>query len=108
MADYNYFDDKDGDDNNELFGKGNAADEAKGGLDGIKKAINNLLSDKLMPKSVVTKLTSVIEILGNEKEELQLRINKVQDILNEITEDSNLPAFIKTSVWNLAGMLETL
>ncbi|MFA6089058.1 MAG: UPF0147 family protein [Candidatus Woesearchaeota archaeon] len=108
MTDYNYFDDKDGDDNNELFGKGITSDDAKDGLDGIKKTIGALLQDKLMPKSVITKLSSVREILGNDKEELQLRINKVQDILNEITDDSNLPAFIKTSVWNLAGMLETL
>ena len=76
--------------------------------DGVIKAINALLQDRLLPKSVITKLTSVVKILKNEDEELQLRLNKTQEILNQITEDSNLPSFVKTQIWHLAEMLERI
>ena len=100
---YNYFDDKEED--NALFGSSSSQEAA--GIEGATKATKGLLEDKLLPKSVIVKLNQVLEILQS-KEEEQLKINKAQDILNEITEDSNLPAFVKTQIWNLAGLLETV
>jgi uncharacterized protein (UPF0147 family) len=95
------------DDEQEGFGQSFFSKETKG-VDGVVKAIHILLQDKLMPKSVVTKLSMIASILNKDKEETQLKINKAQDILNEITEDSNLPSFIKTQIWHLAEMLERI
>jgi len=102
---FNYFDDEDNNDDN-IFGSDNSESSGEG-LDSIITAIENLLSDKLLPKSVVTKLKLSLNILKSD-DETQLKINRVQDILNEITEDSNLPAFVKTQIWNLASLLETV
>lgn len=100
---YDYFDDKEEDD--ALFST--KSDQERAGIDGATKAAKQLLEDKLLPKSVVTKLGLILSILQSDEEE-QLKINKAQDILNDITEDSNLPAFVKTQIWNLAGLLETV
>lgn len=101
----NYFDEDDSS-HDDLFG--NSSSDNSKGIDKVKKAIDAMLSDKLLPKSVVAKLNTCTGILNNKKEEMQLKINKVHDILNEITEDSNLPAFVKTQVWNIASILETI
>lgn len=104
MADYNYFSDDNKDD--EMLFNPNANSESSG-IKSVVDAINNLLSDKLISKSVSQKLSNASNIL-NGNDEMQLKINKVQEILNEITEDSNLPSFVKTQIWNIAGMLETI
>lgn len=101
---YDYFNSDEDDDDENMFNP-HTIDEVSG-IESVTKAITGLLSDKLLPKSVVIKLNSSVEILKNDKEGMQLRINKVQDILNEITEDSNLPSFVKTQIWNISGMLE--
>jgi uncharacterized protein len=101
---YDYINNDEDDDDDNMFNP-HTVDEV-GGIESVIKAMNGLLQDKLLPKSVVIKLNNSVEILKNDKEEMQLRINRVQEILNEITEDSNLPSFVKTQIWNISGMLE--
>lgn len=101
---YDYYDKEDGKDDEEMFNPHVGGDEHD--LGSVIKAINNLLTDKLIPKSVVIKLDNISKILSNKEEDIPLKINKAQDILNEITEDSNLPSFVKTQIWNLASLLE--
>lgn len=103
---YDYFNSDEDDEDENIFNP-HAQDEVNG-IEGIVKAINGMLNDKLLPKSVILKLTNCIQILKNETEELPLKINKIHDILNEITEDSNLPSFVKTQIWTIAGMLERI
>jgi uncharacterized protein len=104
---YDYYDKDDESDDENIF-NANIGGGDENTVESLIKSINNLLTDKLLPKSVVTKLTNVVGILSNNKEELALRINKVQEILNEITEDSNLPSFVKTQIWNIASLLEKI
>ncbi|MBU0461926.1 MAG: UPF0147 family protein, partial [Nanoarchaeota archaeon] len=39
-------------------------------------------------------------------EELSIRINKALSELDEISDDTNLQAYTRTQIWNIASMLE--
>jgi uncharacterized protein (UPF0147 family) len=42
------------------------------------------------------------------KEEISLLINRILSELEELSSDMNLPMFVRTQIWSLTGILETL
>ncbi len=71
------------------------------------QALTILKDEEGVPKNVRIKLESILTIL-NEESEPSLKIGKSLHILEEISEDLNLPSFIRTQVWNVSSMLEKL
>jgi len=67
--------------------------------------INELREDSTVPKNIRKKLDEITEILKNQELEVSLRIDKVVFILDEMNEDSNVPVFTRTQIWNLVSML---
>jgi len=64
--------------------------------------------DQAVPKSVKIKLKNAAAILGEEDKDMAVRINKALEELDELCEDSNIQAYIKTELWNLVSLLESL
>lgn len=71
------------------------------------QALSALKDEDGVPKNVRAKLEAIISNL-NEDPELSLKIGKSLHGLEEISEDLNLPSFIRTQVWNISSMLEKL
>ena len=64
--------------------------------------------DQAVPKSVKIKLKNAAAILEEEDKDMAVRINKALEELDELCEDSNIQAYIKTELWNLVSLLESL
>ncbi|MFW5991119.1 MAG: UPF0147 family protein [Nanoarchaeota archaeon] len=75
-------------------------------LSGIIEALDELKDDTTVQKNIKTKISSVIDTLNDESEELSIRINKVLDELDEISNDNNLHSYTRTQIWNIVSMLE--
>ena len=73
----------------------------------IIEAINDLATENTLPKNVRIKLEYISEILGDETD-MSIKINKVLQDLEEISDDSNLQAFNRTQIWNLISLLESI
>ncbi|MFH1212138.1 MAG: UPF0147 family protein [Candidatus Woesearchaeota archaeon] len=69
--------------------------------------IQDLCDDDTMPKNIKQKLFEFIEVLKN-KEELTIKIDKILCDLEEISNDVNIPSFVRTQLWNISSMLESL
>ena len=44
----------------------------------------------------------------NGKQELPVRINSAISILDEVSNDSNIPIYSRTQIWNIVSMLEVM
>jgi uncharacterized protein (UPF0147 family) len=78
----------------------------------LKHAIEifqELQQDNTVSKNIRTKMAAMQkEIETAPKEELSLRVNKIMSELEEVSSDINLPMFIRTQIWSLASLLESL
>jgi len=73
----------------------------------IIRALKNLKEDEGVPKNVRSKIDFIINEL-KDGTELSMKISKSLHNLDEISEDLNLPSFIRTQIWNVSSMLEKL
>lgn len=70
-------------------------------------ALLEVANDSTIPKNVREKINNIINNLKHQ-DELSLKIDRALHELEEISEDSNLQAYTRTQVWNIASMLESL
>jgi hypothetical protein len=75
--------------------------------DEVIQALTVLKDDDGVPKNVRSKIDTIINDLKDDSE-LSLKVSKSLHNLDEISEDLNLPAFIRTQIWNVSSMLEKL
>ena len=73
----------------------------------IIEALTDLTKDSTVPRNIKMKVEAVIAILSS-NEDLSIRINKALSEIDEISDDTNLQAYTRTQVWNIASMLEML
>ncbi len=74
----------------------------------IITAISELQEDSTVPKNVKEKVHEIIATLKNEKAEVSMRVDRARQMLEEISEDSNLQSYTRTQLWNVASMLEKI
>jgi uncharacterized protein (UPF0147 family) len=73
----------------------------------VIRALTNLKEDDGVPKNVRSKIELIIVDLSDETE-LSTKVSKSLHHLDEVSEDLNLPGFIRTQIWNISSMLEKL
>ena len=73
----------------------------------IIQALTSLREDDGVPKNVRSKIDIIINNLKDESE-LSMKVGKSLHNLDEISEDLNLPPFIRTQIWNISSMFEKL
>lgn len=76
-------------------------------MDNIIEALQDLLEDGGVPRNVKTKIEAIIAYL-KEDADINIRVNKALSELDEIADDSNLQAYTRTQIWNIASLLEML
>lgn len=76
-------------------------------LNQIIEAIKELLEDNTVPRNVKRKLETSKNILES-NDELSIKVNKVLNELDELSEDTNVQSYTRTQIWNIVSMLEML
>ena len=76
------------------------------------KIINGLLdeinTDRTVPKNIRTVIQQVKADLNNEKQDTAVRINSAVSLLDEVSNDPNIPIYTRTQIWNIVSMLEVI
>lgn len=75
-------------------------------IQSVIEVLEELASDNTVPKSVRAKISVSLQTLKNPAQDVSMRINKVQDEIEQISGDSNLPNYVRTQLMNISGMLE--
>lgn len=77
-------------------------------FDPINKLLEEISSDRSVPKNIRTAVDQAKADLNNEKDELDVRVNSAISILDEVANDPNIPIYTRTHIWNIVSMLETM
>jgi len=71
----------------------------------IKEMLSMIKEDPATPKSLREKINGMNELIDSDKD-VQLKIESLQQQLEDISNDINLPSFVRTQVWSVSGALE--
>jgi uncharacterized protein (UPF0147 family) len=71
-----------------------------------KQIVLGLLKDNSIPKNMRKRLQEVVEKFDAPEGNIQLKLNAGISALDEISNDSNVPPHIRTSLWQVASLLE--
>jgi uncharacterized protein (UPF0147 family) len=75
----------------------------------IVEALQELSTDNTVPRNIKSKVEEVILILKEDNgQDISIRVNKALSTLDEISDDTNLQAYTRTQIWNIASMLEMI
>ncbi len=74
----------------------------------IAEMLTQIIEDTSIPRNIRKAAEEAKNILLNEKEDLSIRVSSALYILEEISNDRNLPIHARTLVWNISSALETI
>ena len=76
-------------------------------MDTISRLLDEINEDRSVPKNI---RNSIIEAKGhlNSNADMAIRVNSAVSILDEISNDPNIPIYTRTQIWNIVSMLEIL
>ena len=66
-----------------------------------------ILEDESIPKNIKLKLESAIAALEENTVEESIRANKALQELDDLSNDPNIPSYIRPQLWNIVSQLET-
>ena len=82
--------------------------EAAETIDKIKRQMDFLLGDTSVPKNVKSAIKEARDHLNSEKEDYIVKVSSAIYNIDAISNDINLPAQARTSVWSILSMLESI
>ena len=77
-------------------------------IEDINKLLDEINSDRSVPRNIRASIDEAKKNLNNEKSEMDVRINSAISILEEISSDPNIPIYTRTQIWNIVSMLEVI
>ena len=76
-------------------------------MDDIIEAIREVQEEMTLPKAVRQKLDDIIALLEGPGDS-RLKASKVLCEIEDLSDNAHLPSFVRTQLWNIASMLETV
>jgi uncharacterized protein (UPF0147 family) len=70
--------------------------------------LSGIMDDTTIPKNIRRVAEETKKVLMNDSQELGLRAATAISLIDEISNDPNMPVHARTRIWQLASKLETL
>ncbi|MDH3765147.1 MAG: UPF0147 family protein [Nitrosopumilus sp.] len=86
------------------------ADETQN-KESMKEAIdtlNQITSSNSTPKTIKKSITDLIVDLNNEEYSLSVRAANTISLLDDVTQDPNMPSYVRTQLWQAVSKLESI
>ena len=77
-------------------------------FESIIQLIEQIATDRTVPRNIRAKCEESIEILKKEDEGTDIKINTVISIMDEVSNDPNIPMYTRTQIWNIVSALESM
>ena len=86
------------------------ADEAQN-KQAMKEAIDTLnliVSTNSTPKTIKKSVTDLVTDLAKEEYSLSVRAANTISLLDDVTQDPNMPSYVRTQLWQAVSKLESI
>ena len=77
-------------------------------LDNAMSSLNQLATSSSTPRNIRKSITSLLEELKSEEYSMSVRAANTTSLLDDITQDPNMPSYVRTSLWQIVSMLENI
>lgn len=77
----------------------------------MKEAIdtlNQITSSNSTPKTIKKSITDLIADLNNPEYSLSVRAANTISLLDDVTQDPNMPSYVRTQLWQAVSKLESI
>ena len=73
----------------------------------VVQLLNQIEEDLAVPRNVRSRIYSMKIMFEKDNGDIRLKIDKSLQELDEISDDPNIPSFIRTQIWNIVSLLES-
>jgi len=77
----------------------------------MKEAIdtlNQIVSSNSTPKTIKKAVTDLIANLSSQEYSLSIRAANTISLLDDVTQDPNMPSYVRTQLWQAVSKLESI
>lgn len=67
-----------------------------------------LCEDDTTPQNIKAKIENIVSILTESSTTIEFKTSKALEELDEISEDANLPEHLRTQIWGISCILESV
>ena len=72
------------------------------------ETLNQIASNNSTPKTIKKSITDLIGDLDNEEYSLSVRAANTISLLDDVTQDPNMPSYVRTQLWQAVSKLESI
>ena len=77
-------------------------------LNSAVSTLNQIATNYSTPKNIRKNITDIIEELKSEEYSVSVRAANTISALDDVTQDPNMPSYVRTSLWQAVSMLESI
>jgi len=74
----------------------------------IMELLGEIGEDNSVPRNVRAKIKNAFSALNQEGKSLPVKINASIQELDECSDDPNVPAYVRTQIWDIVSRLESI
>lgn len=72
------------------------------------ETLNQIVSSNSTPKTIKKAITDLIADLNNQEYSLSVRAANTISLLDDVTQDPNMPSYVRTQLWQAVSKLESI
>jgi uncharacterized protein (UPF0147 family) len=86
------------------------ADDAqnKESMKGAIETLNLIASNKATPRTIKKSISDLVIDLSKEEYSLSVRAANTISLLDDVTQDPNMPSYVRTQLWQAVSKLESI
>ena len=79
-----------------------------GFLDNAMSTLNQIATNPSTPKNIRKNIADIIKELKSDEYSISVRAANTISLLDDVTQDPNLPSYVRTSLWQAVSTLESI
>ena len=79
-----------------------------GFLNNATSTLNQIATNQSTPKNIRKNIADIIEGLKSDEYSISVRAANTISLLDDVTQDPNLPSYVRTSLWQAVSTLESI
>ena len=72
------------------------------------ETLNQITSSNSTPKTIKKSITDLVIDLNSEEYSLSVRAANTISLLDDVTQDPNMPSYVRTQLWQAVSKLESI
>lgn len=77
-------------------------------LNNSMSTLNQIATNPSTPKNIRKNIADVVEQLKSDEYSISVRAANTISLLDDVTQDPNLPSYVRTSLWQAVSTLESI